>query len=91
MSMSSIWSLGSNWVNYEVGIVIGLNMGVMQIFFQIWWIMESSICDHEWFDEIMQRSKLIEAFECVCKKKYWILSEIDHGVVLCILGQAKVT
>jgi len=24
-----------------------------------------------------------------CKEKYWILSKIDHGVMLCILGQNK--
>jgi len=53
--------------------------------------MKSSSCDHEWLDELlMQMSKLMGAFWDLRKEKYWILSEIDHGVVLYILGQNKV-
>jgi len=40
-------------------------------FYLIERIMKSSICDDESFDElIMQRNKLIEAFEGVYKRKY---------------------
>jgi len=52
--------------------------------------MESSICVHEcWVRLLIRWVSLCKHFECLCKMKYRILSEIDHGVVLCILGQHK--
>ena len=43
-----------------------------------------------WLDYLCKRVNLWKRFECVCKTKYGILSEINHGVVFCVLGQDKV-
>ena len=52
-------------------------------FYLIWWIGETSICNHErLIESITQASELTEVFEQLCEEIYWVLSKMNHGVNL---------
>ena len=40
---------------------------------------------------ILQIKEFVEAFKCVHKEKYLILSKVDGEAILCILDQDKIT